>query len=132
MKIDVKKTENNKSQNFIIPLVVYPFGVMVSIRESNKELEERFKTFDVAYKDYFKQDFKAGKCTLFDSGQTVIRFIGYPDSGLIAHEVFHCVTCLLDHIGMPFNIDHNDEAHAYLIGYLTNEIYKNLDKCFFI
>lgn len=117
-----------KGQNFIIPLVVYPFDVMISIGESNERLKAKLDSFKVDYTNYFEHPVNLGRSTLFNSKQTLIRFRTQPSHATIAHEVFHAVTCLLDSIGMSFNIDSNDEAYAYLIGYLTQEIYKRIGK----
>lgn len=117
-----------RGKNFIIPLVVYPFDVMVSVGETNEQLKGKLDKFNVDYRNYFEHPVNLGRSTLFHSKQTLIRFRKYADHKTIAHEVFHAVTCLLTEIGMPFNIDHNDEAYAYLIGYLTGEIYKRIGK----
>jgi hypothetical protein len=48
------------------------------------------------------------------------------DHGTIAHEVFHAVQFLMDKIGC--NLAHeSEEPYAYLIQYVTNKIYENLE-----
>lgn len=47
------------------------------------------------------------------------------DYGTLAHEIFHAVTFILTRIGMSLT-NESDEAYAYLIGYLTKEIYKHI------
>ena len=37
-------------KNFIIPLVVYPFDVMVSIGESNEEITSRLEALNISLK----------------------------------------------------------------------------------
>lgn len=44
-------------------------------------------------------------------------------SDTVAHEIFHCAVALLNHLGMSISND-SEEAYAYLIGYMTKEIYK--------
>ena len=124
------KTNKSKSQNFIIPLVVYPFDIMVSIGETDEQLKKRFKRYNIDYSDYFEHELSRGRSTLFTSGQTVIRFrtTNDTDCSIVSHEIFHAVTVLLNEIGMPFSLEHNDEAYAYLIGYVTEQFYKQLNQ----
>jgi len=42
---------------------------------------------------------------------------------VIAHEIFHVVEFLMDKLTMSL-CQENDETYAYLIGYITKEIYK--------
>lgn len=101
---------------------------MVSIGETDAELKKRFDKFNLVYYNYFEHPLKKARSTLFDTGQTIIRFRSPEsvDHDTISHEVFHAVTHLLDFIGMPLNLDHNDEAYAYLVGYLTKSIYEKI------
>lgn len=117
-----------KSQNFIIPIDVYNRDVMVSIGETNEQLKLKLDKFDLDYGDYFDHEISKGRSTRFKGGQTLIRFREPKDAchNTIAHEIFHAVTCLLTWIGMPFDLETNDEAYAYLIGYLTEKIYEKI------
>lgn len=57
----------------------------------------------------------------------VIRMANYPitvtDYGILQHEIFHAIDQILKYIGMTLS-DDSDEAYAYLIEYVTREIYK--------
>ncbi len=44
---------------------------------------------------------------------------------LIAHETFHIAHRIMEYIQMPFT-EKTHEAHAYLVGYVTQLIYKDL------
>ena len=58
------------------------------------------------------------------TGAILIRFKDDIDNpGIIAHEAFHAVIFLFEKIGIKFSYD-SEEAYAYLIEYLTNEILK--------
>lgn len=124
----------SKSLNFIIPLVVYPFDVMVSIDETDEELSKRLKGFS------YDQDgvellmnlppTTQGRCVMLSSNQTVIRLkkqlTKHQNIANVSHEIFHAVTFILNRIGMKMEVEVSDEAYAYLIAYLTSEIYKKL------
>lgn len=126
-----------KKLNFIIPLVIYPFDVLVSIGETNKEIKKcLLKYTNITDEDIELSQFKnhtiTGRSAMFSSNQSLIRLKYYPteakDFGVLQHEIFHCVTVIMDAIGMKFKVFKSDEAYAYLIGYLTTEIYKKINE----
>lgn len=120
--------------NFIVDLVIYPFDVMFSVGESDNKLKRTLKkmlhpdAYQVAYSDDFLIGFNRnsvqGGQTLFIHGhrQTVVRLGRSPSHGTIAHEIFHAVELLLRELKMTLCAD-NDEAYAYLIGYITEQFY---------
>lgn len=121
-----------KSLNFIIPLTVYPFDVMVSISESDEVLFDKLKKKGVDVADtnlHVYSDTQRGRTILFKGNQTLVRMYELRDTpewhGNLAHEIFHAVEFILERVGMKLTID-SDEAYAYLIGYITTEIYKHL------
>ncbi len=123
-----------KKLNFIIPLIVYPFDVMVSFGESNKEIEKCLLKYKLTANDIklaiFTSNSIQGRTVMFSSNQSLIRLRNIPkqskDFGDLQHEIFHCISFIMLKIGMPLKIKKSDEAYAYLIGYLTTEIYKRL------
>lgn len=117
-----------KSKNFIIPLVVYPFDVMVSIGETDEQLKKVFKKYDIPVLDYFEHRVTKGRCSFLVGNQSLLRFRTYQDADheTIAHEIFHAVSNIMCFINMPLKNGDNDEAWAYLIGYITQEFYKYL------
>ena len=121
-------SKKTKPYHFIVPLVVYPFDVMVAVGYSNLELKEVLLGYDIKGEKYFKNELKDASTYMFDGNQTIIRFKSKEQltHATIAHEIFHAVTLILSEIGMDFKILVNDEAYAYLIGYLTEQVYKNL------
>ena len=119
-----------KSLNFIIPLVVYPFDVMVSFGQSDLEITKSLKKRGWRWDDLLKLK-GDGKFIIFhDINAAVIRmkyFPNYPEGqATMSHEIFHAITYILDKVGMKLKIGKSDEAYSYLIGYLTKEIYKKL------
>lgn len=111
-----------------IDMVIYPFSLIIFFRQEfniiNKILKERID--DKYYSDIelLNEDFDA-KTVSFPSGHTVISFIKL-DRGLIAHEVFHAVSYIFNHINIPFS-DDTQEAYAYLIQYITQQIDDNIE-----
>jgi hypothetical protein len=123
-----------KSLNFIIPLVVYPFDVMVSIGETDIALEKTLTKFGIKEDgtQWRLEDSPTtqGRCCLFDTNHGLIRLRRKPklpvEFGQLQHEIFHYVTFILERIGMELIVMKSDEAYSYLIGYLTTEIYKKI------
>ena len=118
-----------KSLNFIIPLVVYPFDVMVSFGESDKQLEMALGKYNIKWSDNMKV-IGQGLFYMTESNQSIIRLKKVPQSddefGYLHHEIFHAVTYILDRVGMKLILGKSCEAYAYLTGYITEEIYKRL------
>lgn len=120
----------NESLNFVIPLIIYPFEVMVSFQQTDIELTNSLKHKGWRWDDLLK--FKGdGRFIIYhDINGAVIRLKWFPTApdlhGTLAHEIFHAATFLLDKAGAKLKVGVSDEAYAYLIGYLTTEIYKKL------
>lgn len=123
-----------KSQNFIIPLVIYPFDVMVSIEETDAELSKKLQKYITDPKGIGElmnlSSTTQGRCVMLECNQTVIRLkrqlYAHQTYATAAHEIFHATSFILNRIGMKMEIGISDEAYAYLIGYLTKEIFKRL------
>lgn len=121
-----------KGKNFIIPLVVYSFDVMCSFGETDAQVANALNKYKVDFQDTawkFESNSVLGRTVVFDSGQTLIRLPKIPTTseeyGTLAHEIFHAVEFLFARIRITHSIECG-EAYAYLIGYLTTEIYKRL------
>lgn len=122
--------------NFIVSLGLYPFHIMVSIGQTEEALTEALKGYNIPEKDIRKKKWtlredNRGKALMFSNGATVIRLVEGPVSpaaqGIIAHEVFHAVTFILSYkIGMKLTKE-SDEAFAYAIGYVTEQIYERYE-----
>lgn len=124
----------HKPINFIIPLVVYPFDVIVSFGQTNEEVEAHFAKDNLTGDDISLATITSitvkGRTVMFSTNQTLIRCTEIPKTpkeyGNLQHEIFHAVTFIMERIGMKLVLMKSDEAYAYLIGYLTTEIYKRI------
>jgi hypothetical protein len=122
-----------KGFHFIIELHVYPFDVMISVNEDDDVLVNRLlddnDREDCEVLTNLHDTVKA-RTAMLPSNQTVIRF-NIKDGvesmiGIIAHEVFHAATFILEKIGMKMKLMTSDEAYAYLIQYLMQEVYNGI------
>lgn len=115
----------------MIDTVIYPIQVMFSLNQKKKDL-------DVDVKKFFGSKFVSeryrcynrGGITYYDGAKVYIVIrnpkTNYDLANSIAHEVQHCVRFILEtKCGMPMTKD-NDEAYAYLAGYITEQIYKTI------
>ena len=125
--------KKHKSFHFVMPLGVYPFDVIVSIGQSDKEL---FKVFTKSNKPFDKEDFEAAlytgntcqaRAVMFSNNVSLLRLRKLPetaeDFGHVAHEIFHTVTFVMYKIGCILDIGKSDEAYAYLIQYITENFF---------
>lgn len=132
----MKLKKNKKNINFIIPLILYPFDVMISIGQDDNELEKVLNkisnlTEDDIYACKYPSIFVKGRAVMFTTNASIIRLKKLPETseeyGILAHEIFHIVTFIMNRVGMKLKLLVSDEAYAYLIGYLTTEIYKQIN-----
>ncbi len=118
-----------KSKNFIIPLVIYPLDVMVSLGETDNQLKDSLSKTETEWDDNMTIT-GTGRFVMNDDWTSIIRTKVYPITtehyGILQHEIFHAVMVMLDRVGMKFVILKSDEAYAYLIQYLTTKIYEQL------
>lgn len=122
----------NKSANFIIRYEVYPFDCMFSFGETEEQLRRAFKRKELDLKEcerIFNDSAAVGRTIMLSKGQTIIRMKSYPtepyDYAILQHEIFHAVTFLMSRIGMKLCYK-SDEAYAYLIEYITANVYHQL------
>lgn len=112
--------------------------ILFSIGESDKSFKEY--VVSVLPDDYYI-DFKDDEiCGFTEShrgrtwhhligGQTIVRLPKRPvtpvEFGTLSHEIFHAVDYIFRRIGMKLGAD-SDEAYAYLIGYVTEQFWKEI------
>src|ERR1051325_10597203 len=98
-----------KNINFIIDAGTYPFDVMVSINQTDKQLGESLDLYGpLPVKEIESCRYTPGvgkaRFVMFSMGASVIRFKHLPetpeDYGHLAHEIFHISACILDRVGM--------------------------------
>jgi hypothetical protein len=110
----------------VIPLEVYGHDVVVSIGQTDKDLYERIKE-NISKKDFKKYMAKQTAIATthkLRTGGILIRFKDDIDNpGIVTHEAFHAIVFLFKKIGISFCYE-SEEAYAYALEYLTNEILK--------
>jgi hypothetical protein len=121
----------------IIPLVVYPFDVLLSIDQEDKQLINYCVKGGVSKEELEEAEMlnlpetTKAKAVMFQNNLTLIRLKTIEVEkcelqGYIAHEAFHITTFIMQTIGMKFSLKYSDEAYAYLLGYLVQEINKRI------
>lgn len=124
--------KTNCVSNFIVSLVVYPYDVMVSIGETDKQLKKRLENYAIYDNNIWRYSSpnKCAKSAIFSGDQCLIRIKEKPvspnDFGNLQHEIFHVVTFVMQRVGMDLKIKVSDEAYAYLIGYITKVVYEKI------
>jgi hypothetical protein len=128
--------------NFILDVPPYPAQVMVSINQSNKKLIKSVKkwkiidkrsclTFVEAIEEEKGNSKELGGMIhdLTGTGIMILRIYSLVKSaesrGNLAHEIFHITEKIADFVGIK-HCSRSSEAFAYMISYLTEEIYKKL------
>ena len=119
-----------KAKFTIIPLHIYPFDVCISINQTDDDFLNSMDGQDTDGIESLLNIPKTvvGRAVMLSSGLSIIRVKAGKDipHNIIAHEIFHIVTFIMERIGMEFVMMKSDEAYAYLIGYITKEVYKIL------
>ena len=110
----------------VIPIEVYGHDIVVSIGQTDSDLYEHIKG-NISEKKFDKR-FSNQKsiATTFKlkTGCILIRFKDDIDNpGIVAHEAFHAIVYLFDKIGIEYAYE-SEEAYAYALEYLTNQILK--------
>lgn len=130
-------TKKGLNINFIVYMQVYPYDLMVSINQTDIELGKCLDKYgplpvDEINNCRYSSDRCTGRYVMFSNGASLIRMRKLPitpeDYGTLAHEITHVVVTLLDTIGMKLKINTSDEAYCYLAQFLTENIYKQLNK----
>jgi hypothetical protein len=136
-----KKPNSRKKPNpsfaVIISMEVYPFQLMLSVGQNDEELGaelDKYKglTEDAIRACQYPSKYVKGRAVMLNNNASVIRLRALPksnnDYGVLAHEIFHIATFVLDRAGMKLKLGASDEAYAYLIGYLTDKIYEAINE----
>ena len=117
---------------FIVDCGVYPFDILVYFGSDKKKLFKELSKY-LPIKELKKLTFNDGKTIMFSSGQTVLWLKEKPTSikgiAQLNHEIFHCACFVLERVGIKY-CKKTDEAYAYLLEYLTKQIYSKIDITF--
>lgn len=106
---------------------IYPFDVCISINQSDEEVLKSLENNDGDWSLITNlPETCVARFVMSPSNLTVIRLFieNTIPHNYIAHEIFHVVTFIMDRVGIKLKLMVSDEAYAYLIGYLTEQIYK--------
>jgi hypothetical protein len=110
----------------IIPLEVFGHDIVVSIEQTDEDLYEAIKE-NISRKDFDKHMANQKSIATthkLRTGSILIRFKDdINDPGIVAHEAFHAIVFLFKKIGIDFCYE-SEEAYAYSLEYLTNQILK--------
>lgn len=132
-----KKSAKSVSANFRISMEVYPFDLMVSINQDDDQLGAVLDSIGNLTEDDisacgYPSPFVKGRAVMFSTNASIIRLRVLPrtseDYSVLAHEIFHIASFVLNRVGIPLKLGKSDEAYAYLIGYLTKKIYDGMNK----
>lgn len=122
----------NKKLNVIVPMGTYPFDVMFSFNQTDAELGAELDKYGALPVDEIEavrfEGNGVGRFVRFSMGATLIRLKHYPETpkhyGHLQHEIFHAAMVSLEKMGVRYKFGKSDEAFAYLIQYLTQQIYQ--------
>lgn len=115
----------------VVDCVIYPVHVLVSFDKDEKQLIKKASKHlpKESIEEMKEMSFHSGKAILFPHNKMVLWQRGKPksieDLAVLNHEIFHITCFILERVGLPLS-KKSDEAYAYLLQYLTKEIYKTL------
>jgi hypothetical protein len=124
-----------ESLNIILELPLYQRDILISFGETDEQFTINANKINVFEKHDYKIfhlkeiESKRGRYIMLEGGQSVIRLNYMPkftesdEMGLLQHEIFHASTIILEDLGIRFK-KQSEEAFAYLVQYITTEIYK--------
>lgn len=120
------------TKTFKIEVDIYPLVLVVMINESNEKCYKLLTKMNVDEADARLMDLQqdeVGKTNIFGRSLGVIRInrkVNTPEfHSTLAHELVHIVLPFLVSIGFKVSND-SEEAYAYLMGHLTEKIYRKL------
>lgn len=130
----------DKSITFTIDYQIYPFELMVFVNETDdtfrKTLHDRLPEdmrheIEGIFPCSGAHDIYKARTGIFSGGMSAMHLKFWPENtkqhGLVSHEIFHAVHFLMERLKMPLDFN-NCEAYAYLIQYITEQIYNNISK----
>lgn len=114
--------------SFVLSPDMYPFRVLVSIGENAEQLKKSAKKrCNIDIDSSFTESGVKGMALDFEKGRLVLWLQHFPKDpfslSVLSHEIFHITTFAMNHIGIILTKD-SDEAFAYMISWLTEEILK--------
>lgn len=117
---------------FKIELNPYPCDLYVSYNQKPKQFIKSLKEFKFSKEDikFFNEGFDYNGSAYKKGKIFLIRLQDIESSadfaGLVAHEAFHVTMDMFDYVGDDYNGNHNAEAYAYMLQYITTQILKQV------
>lgn len=113
-------------KNFKIEPTIYPYPIYVSYNDQKgllKLITSEYDNIEQSSIDSIINSLKGSYLakTLELGNGTIVLFFKTRDIATIVHEVFHAVYAIFENVHIPLSND-SEEAWAYYIGYLTQEI----------
>ena len=105
-------------------LDIYDSDVSFALNTNEKELNAFFDQVEAPkeYREMFWEEYNQNKIGALTTGYSatnmLVVFRDEPNNKVVAHELFHVAYNILKHRGIE-----DEEAWAYLIGYLTEMFY---------
>lgn len=117
-----KKKTVGLVENIKIPLYRITINVLIA-----EDCDKAVNMSKIITKDYIrKYDWKSMNGAFIGlEDENIYAIVLSKNCGIetISHECFHATMCVLGVTGIKF-CDKSEECFAYVIGYLTNEVYK--------
>lgn len=119
--------------NFLIDCIIYPSDIVVFVDSSNKEIKKTMRKHEYNSKEIMRvlSKLKKGvnaRCEMMEDGLVFIFLKSNVKDfySKVCHESFHATTFILDRVGVKFRLRTNSEVYAYLLGFITAEIFKKV------
>ena len=128
-------TENQTTiKRFTISVPIYLIDVIVSFGETDAEVKEYLTSIGLTKKEVkpsMLKDKSDGIALMYSNNNLLLRLKKLPETyyylGVLHHEIFHVVTLIMNKLSMKFELYKSDEAYAYLLEYITVEVYKEIN-----
>ena len=136
----VKRWKNNHAVIFVLEVALYSQQVVVFFGKDTGILLKCLKSVTIpeVYEDYksFVESSTLKKGMLIGNSDYKSSLLWLPQTpstceqyAALAHEIFHTTVAIMRGIGVDNLTFDNEEAYAYVTGYLTETILLELNRC---
>lgn len=125
--------KSSKTLLFVLEGSVWPYDIIFSFGMGKEEMIKRCK--EKFENPFTKEDIELlnlsgrGFCLMLENNGVIVWLEKYPASpewfGHLAHEIFHATHTILNKAGIRLSED-SDESFAYLIDWITSNVYSKL------
>ena len=103
----------------VLQIDINIYESQVFVLRTRKDLLEMGKVFGIEFADRVGDE----GATTYSMGDKQLIWLRSITPGVVAHEATHAAHGILEYIGYEPNLG-NDEAEAYLIGYIVEKIHQ--------